>query len=45
MILIAGASGFIGSHLAQALIARGKRLVLISKGGKFSPSLRKKAST
>lgn len=43
MILISGASGFIGSHLARALIARGKRLVLISKSGKFAPSPGKKA--
>lgn len=41
MILLTGASGFIGSHLAHALVAQRKKLILVSRKGKFDPALLK----
>lgn len=45
MILLTGASGFIGSHLARALIGKRKKLILISRKGKFDPDLLKIKNT
>jgi UDP-glucose 4-epimerase len=42
MILVTGASGFIGGHLAHALLDRGEKVILISKSGNFDPALKKK---
>lgn len=41
MILLTGASGFVGSHLAHALADKRKKLILISRRGKFDPALLK----
>ena len=41
MILLTGASGFIGSHLAHALVDKRKKLILVSRKGKFDPALLK----
>ncbi len=40
-ILLTGASGFIGSRLARALLDAGKKLILISKSGAIPPGLKK----
>src|SRR4051812_6583849 len=38
-VAITGGTGFIGSHLAQALTAEGHEVVLISRTRKITPSL------